>query len=167
MENSAYIFDLLKIVLPALLVVLTAWMVLRKFAGNSHRESGQTILLRLQAYERLVVLVERITPSSLLVRNHQPGITAKELNAVLIAGVRAEFDHNIAQQLYVSERSWQMIRSLKDETVAMINGMAQRLPPEASGIELTKAVLKQVDELANNPYQQTLTHLKEEVKELF
>lgn len=167
MENNAYIFDLLKMLLPALLVLLTTWLVLKRPAAGDHPRMQQTLPLRLQAYERLVMLVERITPSSLLVRNHRPGITAMELNAVLIAEVRAEFEHNISQQLYVSERSWQMIRALKDETVAIINGMAQRLPPEAGGMDLTKALLKRVDELENNPYEQTLAHLKEEVKGLF
>ncbi|HYH55896.1 MAG TPA: hypothetical protein VD772_04750, partial [Anseongella sp.] len=125
MEENVY--ELLKMLLPALMVLLAVWLIPRKTAGSDQRRLEQTLPLRLQAYERLVLLVERITPSSLLVRKHQPGISAKELNAALIAEVRAEFEHNLAQQLYVSERSWQMVRSLKDETIAMVNGIAQSL----------------------------------------
>lgn len=167
MENTDYILDLMKIILPALLVLAAAALVWKKAASGSPKEQGQTLPLRLQAYERLVLLVERISPSSLLVRNHQPGMSARELNAILIAEIRAEFEHNITQQLYVSERSWQMTRSLKDKTISMINGIARSLPEEAAGMELTRAVLNHVSSLETDPYQQALTLLREEVKAFF
>ena len=167
MENNDYIFDLLKIILPALLVLAAAVLVLKKTAPGSRKETEHMLSLRLQAYEMLVLLIERISPSSLLVRNHRPGISAAELNALLIAEIRAEFEHNITQQLYVSERSWQMTRSLKDRTISMINGIVQNLPEDASGMDLTKAVLNHISSLESDPYQQTLALLREEVKAFF
>lgn len=153
--------------LPALLVLAATVVVLRKVVPKNNPESTHLISLRLQAYERLVLLVERITPSSLFLRNHQPGISAKDLNAVLIAEVRAEFEHNLSQQVYVSERSWQMTRSLKDKTVSLINGMAQGLPEDATGMDLTRAVLDHVSSLEADPYEHTLAALRKEVKAFF
>src|SRR3546814_15539441 len=121
MENEAYFMDLLKILVPAIAVLAVAVLILKQVAGKRQPNQGQTLPLQLQAYERLVLLVERITPSSLLLRNHRTGISDKELNAQLIAEIREEFEHNITQQLYVAEISWQKIRSLKDRTVSCIN----------------------------------------------
>lgn len=168
MENNTYIMDLIRMLLPAVVVLVAAVLVLKSVtAGNKRQLVRHTLPLRLQAYERLALLVERITPSSLLVRNHQPGITAKELNAILVTEIRAEFEHNITQQLYVSENSWQMIRSLKDRTVSMINDIARSLPAEAGSMELTRAVLDHVSSFERDPYGEALSVLRNEVKALF
>lgn|SRR5690606_5956221 len=167
MEYNDYIFDLLKITLPALIVLAATVIVLKKVVPRAGSGPDPTVSLRLQAYERLVLLVERISPASLFLRNHKPGLTAMELNAMLISEIRAEFEHNMTQQLYVSERSWQMTRSLKDKTVSMINGIAQGLAENATGMDLTRAVLDHVSALENDPYQQTLALLREEVKAFF
>src|SRR3546814_19113066 len=97
MENEAYFMDLLKILVPAIAVLAVAVLILKQVAGKRQPNQGQTLPLQLQAYERLVLLVERITPSSLLLRNHRTGISATELNAQLIAAIRAELEHNIPQ----------------------------------------------------------------------
>src|SRR3546814_15798095 len=81
MENEAYFMDLLKILVPAIAVLAVAVLILKQVAGKRQPNQGQTLPLQLQAYERLVLLVERITPSSLLLRNHRTGISATELNA--------------------------------------------------------------------------------------
>lgn len=168
MENNTYIMELVKVLLPALVVLAAAVLVLKSVAAGSKRQLVQhTLPLRLQAYERLALLVERITPSSLLVRNHQPGITAKELNVILITEIRAEFEHNITQQLYVSENSWQLISSLKDRTVSMINDVARQLPGEAGSMELTRALLDQVSSFEGDPWGEALSVLRKEVKALF
>src|SRR5690606_21459860 len=162
-----YIFDLLKITLPAVIVLATTVIVLKKVIPRAGNGLDPTVSLRLQAYERLVLLVERISPASLFLRNHKPGLSATELNALLIAEIRAEFEHNLTQQLYVSERSWQMTRTLKDKTVSMINGIAQGLAENATGMDLTRAVLDHVSAQQYVPYQETLAPLKEAVKALF
>lgn len=151
-------------IVPALLVLITTLLVLRKSRAAGTGQPGELLSLQLRACERLVLLVERISPSNLLLRNHEPGLSPAEFNARLIADVRAEFDHNITQQLYVSERSWQMVRSLKDKTISMINGIAGKLPEGATGLDLTKAVLNHVSSLEQDPYQETLGQLRQEVK---
>src|SRR3546814_793090 len=167
MENEVYFMDLLKILVPAIAVLAVAVLSLKQVAGKRQPNQEQTLPLQLQAYERLVLLVERITPSSLLLRNHRTGISATELNAQLIAEIRAEFEHNITQQLYVSEISWQRIRSLKDRTVSMINDVVRTLPEDASGMDLNRAVLSRMSSLEQDPYQDVLASLREEVRAFF
>lgn len=176
MNNHIYITDLLKIAVPALLVLGAVWLVLDRLgksfrekllAGAREKSRDQLLARKLQAYERLTLFVERITPVHLLVRMHQAGMSARELNALLAGEIRAEFEHNLVQQLYLSERSWQAVKDLKDRTVAMINGIARRLPEEAGGMELTKEVLGHLEKLEEDPYRQALSLLKEEVRELF
>jgi hypothetical protein len=133
-----------------------------------NKESRASLLpLRLQAHERLIIFVERINPANLLVRLHQQGIGIKELQNLIVNDVKSEFQHNIAQQLYVSPTSWNVIRKLKDDTVAMINNAVQGLPDTATGVDLSKKVLQHMATISENPYDLTIDHLKKDIQGLF
>jgi hypothetical protein len=132
------------------------------------KESRASLLpLRLQAHERLIIFVERINPANLLVRLHQQGIGVKELQNLIVNDVKSEFQHNIAQQLYVNATSWNVIRKLKDDTVAMINNAVQGLPETATGVDLSKKVLQHMASISENPYDLTIDHLKKDIEKLF
>ena len=133
-----------------------------------NKESRAALLpLRLQAHERLIIFVERINPANLLVRLHQQGIGVKELQNLVVNDVKSEFQHNIAQQLYVNSVSWNVIRKLKDDTIAMINNVVQGLPEAATGIDLSKKVLQHMATISENPYDLTIDHLKKDIYQLF
>jgi len=133
-----------------------------------NKESRASLLtLRLQAHERLIIFVERINPANLLVRLHQQGIGVKELQNLVVNEVKSEFQHNITQQLYVDSSSWNVIRKLKDDTVAMINNAAQGLPDTATGVDLSKKVLQHMASISENPYDLTIDHLKKDIQGLF
>ena len=133
-----------------------------------NKESRASLLpLRLQAHERLIIFIERINPANLLVRLHQQGIGLKELQNLIVNDVKSEFQHNIAQQLYVNSASWNVIRKLKDDTVAMINNAAQGLPADATGVDLSKKVLQHMASISENPYDLTIDHLKKDIQGLF
>jgi hypothetical protein len=123
--------------------------------------------LRLQAHERLIIFIDRINPANLLVRLHQQGIGIKELQNLVINDVKSEFQHNIAQQLYINTTSWQVIRKLKDDTIAMINNAVLGLPETATGIDLSKKVLQHMATISENPYDLTIDHLKKDIQALF
>lgn len=132
------------------------------------KESRATLLpLRLQAHERLIIFVERINPANLLVRLHQQGIGVKELQTLIVNDVKSEFQHNITQQLYVNSTSWEVIRKLKDDTISMINNVAQGLPETATGVDLSKKVLQHMATISENPYDLTIDHLKKDIQEMF
>ena len=97
--------------------------------------------LQLQAYERLVMLTERITLHNLISRANQPGLSAREMQMVLLENIKQEYEYNASQQIYVSPVAWEAIRNLKDQNMLMINQVAAALPPEATGTDLNKILL--------------------------
>lgn len=135
--------------------------------SNRKEMSAQLLPLRLQAHERLIVFIERINPANLFVRLHQQGIALADLQSILLNEIRAEYQHNVAQQLYVSSTTWNVVRGLKDDTLAMINHAAKALPPHAAGVELSRKVLQHMAENADNPYDLTLDLIKKDIHQLF
>jgi hypothetical protein len=125
------------------------------------------LTLRLQAHERLIVFVERINPPNLLLRLHQQGIGIKELQNLVLSEIRSEYQHNVTQQLYISEVSWNVIRKLKDDTIAMVNNVVQGLPDDANGVELSKKILQHMSTIEENPYELTLGLIKKDIHKLF
>ncbi|WP_316823182.1 hypothetical protein [Pedobacter gandavensis] len=137
-----------------------------RFTNAKKEDSTQLFSLRLQAHERLIVFVERINPSNLFLRLYVPGISAQELQALVLNEIRAEYQHNVTQQLYVSEIIWKVIRKLKDDTLAMVNQGVQGLPESARGMDLSRKVLQHMAEIADNPYDLTLDLIKKDIHQL-
>ncbi|MBB5638692.1 hypothetical protein HDF26_004909 [Pedobacter cryoconitis] len=159
-----------------IITVLFAWYLLRNdiqkyFSFKSHEtrkdERVHLLPLRLQAQERMIVFVERLNPVNLFVRLHQHGISAKELQAVILNEIRSEYQHNVTQQLYISTVSWNVIRKLKEDTIAMLNNAVAGLPADASGVELSRKVLEHMAGIADNPYELTLELIQKDIHQLF
>lgn len=123
--------------------------------------------LRLQAYERLILFIERMNPANLLVRLYQPGFSAQEFQVQLLAEIRAEFQHNVSQQLYIHTTSWNVIRQLKDDTTAMIQQALAVLPEDAGGRALSIKVLEHLAVMPENPYDLALDLIKKDIHQLF
>jgi hypothetical protein len=115
--------------------------------GNG-KDDVATRQLQLQAYERLILLVDRIALPNLIQRVAQPELNAREMQSLLIHSIRQEFEHNITQQIYVSAEAWDAVRNYKEQNLLIINQISSFLPPEASGFELNKHLL---DLLVQNP----------------
>jgi hypothetical protein len=98
--------------------------------------------LQLQAYERLVMLAERIAIPNLVSRVNQPGLTARQMQILLLDNIKQEFEYNTTQQIYVSPTAWEAIRNLKDQNMLIINQVGATLPPEASGLDMNKRLME-------------------------
>jgi len=168
--------DVLKYTIPALVVFATAYFVMKSFMDVEYkkqmllmRKDGQKLLtpLRLQAFERIVLFLERISLNKLVLRIHQPNMTAKVLKDVLITTVNNEFDHNIAQQIYISSSSWEAIKKAKDEIIGIINLAFRQLPPTAKGNELGQKIFEMMSKLDKSPTQTAIRILKNEIRQLF
>jgi hypothetical protein len=130
-------------------VLLTAGLVYlyisqkktEKAEGNEKADSA-TKTLRLQAYERLTLLVDRIALPNLISRVNQSGITARDMQILLTRGIREEFDYNISQQIYVTAEAWNAVKNLKEQNMLVINQLASALPPNATGLDLNKYLLE-------------------------
>lgn len=123
--------------------------------------------LQLQAYERLVLLVERINLQNLIGRIFQPGLTAIDMQVGLIQTIKAEFEHNIAQQIYVSPIAWEAVKTLKEQTITIINQVASQLPPDATAMDLNKQILEIFLQAETSPSELTSQILNAEAKRLF
>ncbi len=170
------ILEIIKYTLPALIVFLTAYVLIRAFIRNEEQrrnreisESTQKTILpiRLQAYERLALLLERISPESLIMRTNQPGMTAKQLHTELLSSIRAEFEHNLSQQVYISNEAWEMIRTARGNVINMINTAADQLKDDATAIILSQKIFEQVVQLKSPPVQEALELLKKEIKQFY
>jgi hypothetical protein len=104
--------------------------------------------LQLQAYERLILLTDRIALPNLISRVNTPGLSARDMQGLLIHSIRQEFEHNITQQIYVSNEAWGVVRDYKEQNVLIVNQIASFLPEDASGADLLRALL---DLLMQNP----------------
>jgi hypothetical protein len=168
--------EILKYTLPALIVFLTAWLLIRKFLENDRKikkmdlmfRNEQYILpIRMQAYERLVLFLERISPESLLMRVNHQGMNSQQLHSELLASIRAEFEHNLAQQIYVSRDGWEIVKNARSNLINIINTAARSIEPESPSIKLSQTILEAIIDNENSPTNIAIDFLKKEIKELF
>lgn len=134
-----------------------------KKAGNNQ----VTLPLRLQAYERLILLLERITPVQAINRALQPGMTASHFQLLLVQNIREEFEHNVAQQIYISPAGWTMIKSAKEEIIMLINTFASEIDAAENPTELAKYILEKWGQMDQNPVQLAIDQLKAEVRQIY
>jgi len=105
-------------------------------------DNAGTRQLQLQAYERLILLTDRIALPNLIQRVNQSDIGARDMQSLLTHSIRQEFEHNITQQIYVSAEAWDAVRNYKEQNLLIINQVASYLPPEATGQELNRHLLE-------------------------
>ena len=167
--------DILLVTIPALLVMLTAYFLIRKTIENDREKRRHEVVLqnsrtitpvRLQAYERLTLLLERISMESLIMRTNKQGMDAKTLHTSLLATIRSEYDHNLAQQIYVSPQAWEVIRSARSNTIKLINTVAEKIPPTASASDMSRNLLEAVMEMDQEPARVALDFLKKEISRM-
>lgn len=127
----------------ALVIAITTFFLWSKTSRKKNPEQKfSTRPLQLQAYERLVVLTERMALPTLISRMNQPGISAREMQVLLLESLRQEFDYNLSQQIYVSPLAWEAIKNLKEQNMLIINQVAATLPEDAKGIDLNKKIIE-------------------------
>jgi hypothetical protein len=114
----------------------------RKNENEESEENTSTRSLRLQAYERLTLLVDRIALPNLISRVNQSGVSARDMQVLLTHNIKEEFDYNITQQIYVSAEAWNAVKNLKEQNMLVVNQLASALPPHATGLDLNKLLLE-------------------------
>jgi len=170
------IIELLKYTVPSLVVFVATYFIMKKFMDNEYRKQmvelrkgSQKVVtpLRLQASERLVLFLERISLNNLVARVNRSGMDAKWLQTSLIQTVRHEFEHNLTQQLYISGTTWETIRTSKEEIIKVINIAASQVPKDATSLELAQKIFEIMTKLENSPTQHALDVVKKEVRQFF
>lgn len=175
-EIAREFFDIFQYTFPSLIVFFTAYYVLRQFFQNEHRQRMLDIKnahakaitpVRLQAYERFVIYMERITPDNMIMRLHKGGMSARKLHTDMVQSMRSEFEHNMAQQIYISKPAWEMIKTAKEETIKLANLANSKVRDDATGLELSKVMLNMSSQMDKHPTQIAIDYLKKEIKLTF
>jgi hypothetical protein len=171
-----YITDLIQILVPSLLVLYAVFLVVKSFLQKEFDKrlidikikNSETVLpLRLQAYERVCLLLERITPNNILVRLNDPAYNAKAFQQVLLKEIREELNHNLSQQVYLTDQAWNSVKMAVEEVTVLINNSSSGLTEENSAIELAKAIFENMMKLEKDPVSDALTIVKDEIREFF
>mgnify|MGYP001822235647 CR=1 FL=1 len=168
--------EILKYVLPSLVVFLTAYYLIRTFLDSEvkqlkeqHKENGRkaALPLKFQAYERLVLFLERIRPDNLVIRVNRAGMDKESLQTALLNTVREEYEHNLAQQIYISEKAWDLVRSAKEEVLSDINTAAGKMSEKNTAADYGQQVISLHLEKKNPAHESAIKFIKREIKEMF
>lgn len=173
MDIFSFVLDILKYILAGCAVAGVAnWIFWTKYNSHAfrlksleamHAVKKEVLPLRLQAYERLVLLIERINPAYAVVRLYRADLDASAFERLLVEEITAEFQHNITQQLYVTEAAWSTAVRLKENTIALIRNARAGMSSEASAKELSTVLLAHVSALEENPYELALKTIKNQL----
>jgi len=170
------ILDILKYILPSLVVFFTAFYLIRMMINNDYKKrlieirmNNQKLIIpvRLQAYERVTLFLERISPDSLIMRVQRPGMLSRQLQTEMLSSIRAEYEHNLSQQIYMTPNAWEIIRNAKENTIRLINSTADRVSNDAPAFDLSKAILESTIEMKKSPSHVAIDFLKDEISKIF
>jgi hypothetical protein len=119
--------------------------------------------IKLQAYERIVLFLERISLESMLLRVSTADMTASQLHSALLSTIRSEFEHNLSQQIYMSQQAWEVARNARSNMIKIINSEAEKMPQNATAMALSKQLLEKIMELDKEPTRVAIEFIKVEV----
>jgi hypothetical protein len=168
--------DFLKILLPAAAVMYAMYLTVKSFLQKDFDKkvidirikNNELILpIRLQAYERMALFLERISPHNLVIRANDPAYNVAQFHQRLLMEIREEYNHNLSQQIYMSDQSWALIKNTMEEVISIINKATTTVPPEAKGIELAKMIFESLVQRNEDPVSKALKHLKNEIQQVF
>lgn len=170
------LLEVLKYILPSLVVFATAYLLIKSFFEDHLRRKEMEIRaiqkkdltpLKLQAYERIVLFLERISPHSLLPRTQKIGMDASFLQNQLLSSIRSEFEHNLSQQIYISKEAWTVTKNAKENIVKIINSASDGVDSNAPAFELSKRILEKMIQMNVSPTDSAIAFLKKEVDSYF
>lgn len=167
--------EILAYSIPALVVLAATWLVMHKLFNNEQekrlwelkRLSQKEISpIRLRAYERLTLLLERTAPDRMLMEMNLQEMTIPQVQQQLLRTIRLEYDHNLSQQIYVSDEVWDKIIHARDEMGAFVTAMAAGMPEGSSTLDYAKTLITAYSTNGETPNSLALSALKEEAKTL-
>lgn len=165
-----------KILIPASVVLYAVFLTVRSMIAKEiemkklevRGRSLETILpARLQAYERITLFLERIAPQNLLMRLSDANYSARDFQKLLLDEIRNEYNHNVSQQVYMSEVVWDMVKNAKEDLILMINDAASQMTNESRSIDLSRKIFEIALDKKVDPMGHALSELKKEIQQTF
>lgn len=136
----------------------------RKAESAAVHQSESIVQLELQAAERFALFLERIAPDKLVMRLHQNGMSAKILQVEMLRTIREEFDHNLSQQIYISEGAWELIKNAKEEMVKFISAIGDTMGAKSTGLDLSRKIFESASRVEKLPSEIALQYLRKETR---
>ncbi len=165
------ILEIVKVTVPALIVFLTVYHLMKQFMQKEvalknleirQNHQSSTIPMRLQAYERLSLFLERIGIPGMMLRVQEEGMSASQMRLALMVAIQREFEHNITQQVYVSDQLWSIISLAREDVMRTITTVYEQTNPNDSAQEFGKKLVKFISERGNNPLETAQSAIKKE-----
>lgn len=165
------ILEIIKITVPALIVFFTVHTLLKQYLENQYKlrmvefkqsQQKTTVPLRLQAYERLSLFCERISIPGLVLRLRTEGMTARELRLSMMIAIQKEFEHNITQQVYVSDNLWKIVSIARDDVLNVINLVFSQTDPHADARAYSNDLFNFLEQRDGIPLDKALEAIKKE-----
>mgnify|MGYP006278881919 CR=1 FL=1 len=170
------LIEIIKYLLPATIVIVVVFFLLKSYWKNEIRKreqefhmAGKKIItpVRLQSYERMILFLERISPENIILRLSSPGMTAFDLQTAMIRSIRDEYEHNLSQQLYISDTAWELIKNAKEDTIKTINTVAARMKDDDDSSRLAEALFSEFAGKKKPAVRQAAEFLKKELSKSF
>ena len=170
------VVELLKYTVPSLITGLVVYLVLnrmieqenkKQFAAIRKENLKHTTPVRLQAHERVILLLERIDPVQVVNRVIQQGMTAKQIQLEIIRTITQEFDHNITQQLYVSGACWEEVKKAKEDAIKLLSVTAGKVAGDADAYDFSKMLIKIQAEQDFYTSRSAILLVKKEIAKIF
>ncbi len=171
------LIEILKIILPALAVFAAAYFLVQRFLTNEQnrrdfelKKAAQASItpLKIQAYERIVIFLERIHPNTMVVRINKLGMTSHVFHQELIKAIKSEYEHNISQQIYLSHNAWELVKTSKEEIIKLVNISSTKVGHDTNSNELAMMILNITANLEKRlPNEVALEYLKKEISQIF
>lgn len=167
--------EVLKYCVPALIVLAATWIVMHKLFNNEQEKREWELKrlaqkeispIRLRAYERLALMLERTQPEHMLLDIDVSGMSVQQLQQRLLTTIRLEFDHNMSQQIYVSEEVWGLIMNARIAMQAFVSAMALQLPKDSTALNYAQVLLTAYKTNGETANDVALRALKEEAAKL-
>ncbi|MFM6953131.1 MAG: hypothetical protein ACKOXR_08355 [Bacteroidota bacterium] len=170
--GSDTIFILCLIVLPALLVFFTAQYMMKQHIANSVQLVKTEILktnlntftpLKLQAYERIALFLERTSIPALIQSYAQAGQSARGFAAAATHAIKEEYSYNVSQQIYVSTQMWTLVKAIKEQHIQLFQNISASLPADATAADLSQKLIEYLQSMEIQPQDRGLEFMKNEI----
>lgn len=167
--------EILKILIPAAAVFAAAYLLVKRFLDNDQKRrehelktTAQAIItpLKIQAYERIIIFLERINPNTLVIRVNKNNMNSRQLHLELVSAVKTEYEHNLSQQIYISNGAWQFVKTAKEEIIQLINISSSKVATDANSSDLAIMILNIASNLDKKlPSELAIEYIKKEISQ--
>ncbi|HJN06245.1 MAG TPA: hypothetical protein QF480_06490 [Bacteroidales bacterium] len=179
--------EFLKIIIPTIAVLIVVYIMMREFTRQNSKQfdflkeeqrllkvkmenekksnnSKTSMPLRFKAYERMSLFLERINPPNLITRVLKPNANVKVLHSSLLTTIREEYEHNLSQQLYVSDTAWELVKAAKEDVVRLVNSAATKFNSDDDANKFAQEIITHGFNTKHNPIDSAISALKDDIR---